>query len=149
MTRIWCSISRQKNEGEWQTKNGRERELTRVLFEWIMAFIIKRARRKGNGMMAPHHPSFYFLPPTLFFRHSLAIHQTVSPLARSLPSPFTLFYLPHSSRDLLLSSERISLIHYMGGGGWATGRKRHRQSGGWICSGGLIRSGRGRWRGGG
>lgn len=37
-----------------------------------MAFIIKSARQKGNRMIAPHHPSFYFLPPTPVLGHPSA-----------------------------------------------------------------------------
>lgn len=44
----------------------------RLSCEWVMAFIIKRARQKGNRMIAPHHPSFYFLPPTLLLGHPSA-----------------------------------------------------------------------------
>lgn len=64
-------------------------------------------------MIAPHHPSFFLFPPLLLLRRFTAIHQSVSPLASFLSSLFTLYSLPHSSRDLLLSSGRSSLIHYV------------------------------------
>lgn len=62
--------------------------------EEIMVFIIHRARQTGNRMMNLHHPSFSFVSSSLLLHRSLVIHQTVSPLARSLPSLFTLFLPP-------------------------------------------------------
>lgn len=32
---------------------------------WVTAFIIKKPDRKGNGMIAPHHPSSSLFPPSL------------------------------------------------------------------------------------
>lgn len=49
-----------------------------------------------------------------------AIHQPVSPLARSLPSPLTLrlpLQTPVSARDLLLSGKRVPAVHYVQGSG--------------------------------
>lgn len=59
-----------------------------------MVFIIQRARQTGNGMMNLRHSSFSLVPSSLLLHRSLVIHQTVSPLARYLPSLFTLFLPP-------------------------------------------------------
>lgn len=58
------------------TDNGRPKgkQEEQLRHEWVMAFIIKRARQKGNGMIARHHPSFYSLPSTPFSRPSISLY---------------------------------------------------------------------------
>lgn len=82
-----------------------------------MAFIIKRARQKGNGMIACHHPSFYSLPSTPFSRPSISLYLLWPD--RCLPlSPLHLpLQTPGSSRDLLLSGERVPAVNYVQGSG--------------------------------
>ncbi len=93
----------------------------------------QEARQKGNGMIAPHHPSFSLLPPSLFLavpRPSIRQY-LLWPVLCPPRSPFT------TSRDLLLSSGRSSLIHYAQERRWRDGGG----SGGCIWSGSLMRGG--------
>lgn len=76
----------------------------------------QEARQRENGVIGFHHPAFSSLLPFLFLtpfpsHPSLRICSDAFP--SSLLSLFTLSYLPRSSRDLLLSNRRSSLIHYI------------------------------------
>lgn len=111
------SDERHEDKQRWQTD--RVSEQRRQWAEgvgnsaWVTAFIIKKPDRKGNGMIAPHHPSSSLFPPSLalpalFVGHPsdcissgqfsvVPVHPfTTSPLLR--PTSVRLEKLPHLLR---------------------------------------------------
>lgn len=92
----------------------------------------QESRQKGNGMIAPHHPSFSLLPPALFFGHpsdcisSGLFCRPCSPFTTS-PTLSETYFCPVGVAP--------SFITYRMVGVWGLG------GGSWIWSGSLMKGG--------
>ena len=85
----------------------------------------QEARKKGNGMIGPHHSASSLLPPLLFLYLSAAIHQRVSALAGSLssltpfatcPTPPETYFCPVGGASSFITYIRSGGEMELGGG---------------------------------
>ena len=133
---------RQKND---EKKEQTVRGGSGVFSEWIMAFAVNKPDRRGNGMIASHHPlllsSSSLSPPRAAPRPSIRLYLLWPVLCR----PHLLFYyLPPLPPETYFcpAGGAPSFIKYKRGGGKGTGKGK-----GCMCSGSLMRGGGQRgWR---